>query len=135
MGLDDPDEEDEQVGDRRRATRWRCWTRRRGSARRSCAPPRTRNPAVDFEALGAGVENLLNIFQAFSEWTDDQMRAHFAGMRYGDLKKQVAEMVIAHLEPIQQRYREITSEPGYIDGVLREGAERVSPSPTPPSSW
>ena len=48
-------------------------------------------------------------------------------MRYGDLKKQVAEMVIAHLEPIQKRYREIIAEPGYLAGVLREGAERVSP--------
>jgi tryptophanyl-tRNA synthetase len=85
------------------------------------------NPAVEFDALGPGVENLLNIFQAFSEWTDDQMRAHFSGLRYGDLKKQVAEMVITHLEPLQQRYRQITSEPGYLDGILREGAERVSP--------
>jgi tryptophanyl-tRNA synthetase len=85
------------------------------------------NPAVEFDALGPGVENLLNIFQAFSEWTDEQMREHFSGLRYGDLKKQVAEMVITHLEPLQQRYRQITSEPGYLDGILREGAERVSP--------
>jgi tryptophanyl-tRNA synthetase len=85
------------------------------------------HPAVEFDALGPGVENLLNIFQAFSEWTDDQMRAHFSGLRYGDVKKQVAEMVIAHLEPLQQRYRQVTSEPGYLDGILREGAERVSP--------
>ncbi len=85
------------------------------------------NPAVDFAALGPGVQNLLGIFQAFSGWTDEHMRAHFAGMRYGDLKKQVAEMVISHLEPFQQRYREITSDPGYVARVLREGAERVAP--------
>jgi tryptophanyl-tRNA synthetase len=85
------------------------------------------NPAVDFETAGPGVINLLGIFQAFSEWNDDQMKAHFAGLRYGDLKKQVAEMVISHLEPFQQRYREITGQPGYVAGVLREGAERVAP--------
>jgi tryptophanyl-tRNA synthetase len=85
------------------------------------------NPAVDFAALGAGVENLLNIFQAFSGWTSEKMRGHFHGMRYGDLKKQVAEMVIANLEPLQKRYREIMAEPGYVDSVLKEGAERVSP--------
>ena len=85
------------------------------------------NPAVDFAALGAGVANLLNIFQAFSDWTGEQMRAHFSGMRYGDLKKQVAEMVIAQLEPFQQRYREITADPGYVAGILREGAARVTP--------
>jgi len=85
------------------------------------------NPAVDFDALGPGVENLLNIFQAFSEWPEERMRSHFAGMRYGDLKKQVAEMVISHLEPLQERYRRIMSEPGCLDGLLREAAARVRP--------
>jgi tryptophanyl-tRNA synthetase len=85
------------------------------------------SPAVDFAALGAGVANLLTIFQAFSEWTDDQVKAHFSGMRYGDLKKQVAEAVVAGLEPLQKRYREIMAEPGYLKSVLNEGAERVSP--------
>jgi tryptophanyl-tRNA synthetase len=85
------------------------------------------NPAVDFDAPGPGVANLLNIFQAFSEWSDDAMRAHFSGLRYGDLKKQVAEMTVSKLEPIQRRYKEIVSEPGYLDRVLREGAEAVTP--------
>src|SRR5229473_6810504 len=45
-------------------------------------------PGVDFETMGQGVANLLNIFQAFSGWSGEQMKAHFSGMRYGDLKKQ-----------------------------------------------
>ncbi len=84
-------------------------------------------PAVDFDSAGPGVQNLLSIFQAFSGWPADKLRAHFSGMRYGDLKKQVAEMVIANLEPLQKRYAEIMDEPGYLTGVLKEGAERVSP--------
>ena len=67
---------------------------------------------------------------AFSGEPDDAIKARFAGLRYGDLKKQVAEMVIAHLEPFQQRYREITGEPGYLASVLRQGAERVAPIAT-----
>ena len=73
------------------------------------------------------MRNLLTIFQAFTESSADQMRAHFAGMRYGDLKKHVAEAVIAALEPIQKRYREIMAETGYVARVLDEGAERVAP--------
>src|SRR5580692_1671250 len=84
-------------------------------------------PGVNFENMGAGVRNLLTIFQAVTEWSGDRMRDHFTGMRYGDLKKQVAEAVVAALEPVQQRYREITAEPGYIAGVLAQGAERVAP--------
>jgi tryptophanyl-tRNA synthetase len=85
------------------------------------------NPAVDFATAGAGVANLLGIYQAFSGWDNAQMQTHFTGMRYGDLKKQVAEMVVSNLEPFQQRYREIVSDPAYVTGVLRQGAERVTP--------
>jgi len=84
-------------------------------------------PGVDFDHLGPGVANLLTIYQAFSGWTDDEMRKQFAGMRYGDLKKQVADVVIAHLEPFQQRYREIMGERGYVAQVLAESASRVRP--------
>jgi tryptophanyl-tRNA synthetase len=84
-------------------------------------------PCVNVETAGPGVLNLLAIYQAFSGWSDEQMKHHFHGMRYGDLKKQVAEMVVSQLEPFQQRYRQIVSEPGYLDGVLHEGADRVRP--------
>jgi tryptophanyl-tRNA synthetase len=85
------------------------------------------NPGVDYETMGAGVRNLLTIFQAFTAWSDENTRAHFTGMRYGDLKKQVAEAVISALEPIQKRYREIMAEPGFVAQVLANGAERVTP--------
>jgi tryptophanyl-tRNA synthetase len=85
------------------------------------------NPAVDFDTMGPGVQNLLTIFQAFTDKPEPDVRAHFSGMRYGDLKKQVAEAVIAALEPIQKRYHEIVAETGYVARVLQEGADRVIP--------
>lgn len=84
-------------------------------------------PAVDFEAMGDGVANLLSIYQAFTEASPATIRAEFQGMRYGDLKKRVAEAVLAGLEPIQTRYREITADPDYLDQLLDEGANRVRP--------
>jgi tryptophanyl-tRNA synthetase len=85
------------------------------------------NPAVDFDSMGAGVRNLLTIHQAFSGWENDRMQSHFSGMRYGDLKKQVVEMVVGSLEPLQKRYKEITTDPAYLDGILADGARRVAP--------
>jgi tryptophanyl-tRNA synthetase len=85
------------------------------------------SPAVDFETAGPGVLNLLSIYQAFSGESDEAMKAKFTGMRYGDLKKEVAEMVVAHLEPLQQRYREITADPSYLSDILCDGAARVAP--------
>jgi tryptophanyl-tRNA synthetase len=85
------------------------------------------NSAVDVDSAGPGVLNLLSIYQAFAGVTEDELKSQFTAMRYGDLKKCVADMVIAHLEPFQERYRKIVAEPGYLDGILREGGERVAP--------
>lgn len=84
-------------------------------------------PHVDFANLAPGVQNLIQIAQAFEEWDDARARTEFEGKRYGDLKKRVAEIVVANLEPLQSRYREIVSEQRYLDGVLRKGMERVGP--------
>jgi tryptophanyl-tRNA synthetase len=84
-------------------------------------------PAVDFEKLSPGVLNLIDISKAFMAWGPQQAHAEFNGKRYGDLKKKVADIVVSHLEPLQKRYAEIMDEPGYLTGVLKEGAERVSP--------
>ena len=55
------------------------------------------------------------------------MKSHFAGMRYGDLKKQVGEMVVAKLEPIQKRYEELMADRAELRQILKRGAERIAP--------
>ena len=74
--------------------------------------------------MGPGIANLLTIAQACDSSINKDT---VAGMRYGDFKKRVAEAVVARLEPIQKRYREITAEPSYIESVLAQGRERVLP--------
>ena len=83
------------------------------------------NPEVNFDTMGPGVRNLLGIYQAFSGLTSDAMKAEFSGLRYGDLKKKVAEMVAQSLEPIQARYREVIS--GNLDQILSQGTQRIAP--------
>ncbi len=81
-------------------------------------------PAVDVENMGPGVANLLSIGQACDPAiTKDSV----VGLRYGDFKKRIAEAVITRLEPIQQRYREIAADPGYLQSILAQGRERVLP--------
>jgi tryptophanyl-tRNA synthetase len=81
-------------------------------------------PAVDPASMGPGIANLLTIAQACDS---SVTKESVAGMRYGDFKKRVAEVVIARLEPIQKKYREVTGERGYVDAVLEQGLERVLP--------
>jgi tryptophanyl-tRNA synthetase len=74
-----------------------------------------------------GVFNLLSIYQAITGKGVSEILAEFEGQGYGTLKKTVAEAVIAELEPVQQRYNEMAEDPGYIEQVLKEGADRIRP--------
>jgi len=49
------------------------------------------------------------------------------GMRYGDLKKNVTEMVVSKLEPIQQRYQELMSDRAELRNTLNRSADRIRP--------
>ena len=81
-------------------------------------------PSVDVENMSPGIANLLAIGQACdSAITRDSV----AGLRYGDFKKRIAEAVITRLQPIQRRYEEIVTDPGYLQSVLAQGRERVLP--------
>ena len=81
-------------------------------------------PAVDVENMGPGIANLFTIAQACDNYFSKES---VNGMRYGDFKKRVAEAVIARLEPLQRRYREVTADPAYIAGILARGREHVLP--------
>lgn len=75
----------------------------------------------------AGVNNLLELYEALTGQSRDAIEAHFASARgYGDLKKEVAAVLIETLEPIQARYRELTRDDAYIDNLLAEGAARAT---------
>lgn len=82
---------------------------------------------ISFDPEKAGVHNLLGIYQALTAQSQSTIEAHFADKGYADLKGEVAEAVIAELEPIQVRYREIEEEVGYIDEVLGAGVEKLRP--------
>lgn len=74
----------------------------------------------------AGVNNLLTIFQAFTDEPKEAIENRFSGKGYGDLKKTVAEAVVEGLKPIQARYDALMGEGGYIDEVLAQGAARAT---------
>lgn len=75
----------------------------------------------------SGVNNLLEIYRAFTDEERAAIETHFALARgYGDLKKEVVDVINAALEPIQDRYHELTKEQGYIDEILADGASRAA---------
>ena len=73
-----------------------------------------------------GVSNLMSIMSALTGMSMDAISAEYDGKGYGRFKDAVADSVIAALEPIQQRYDEISADKAYLQEVLQSGAERAS---------
>ena len=67
------------------------------------------------------VSNLLVIYSLTADMTIDGLVAQYEGKGYGALKKDLAEAIVAHLTPIQEKYREIRQS-GRAEDVLRQGA-------------
>ncbi|MFC8501938.1 tryptophan--tRNA ligase [Pedococcus sp. NPDC057267] len=72
-----------------------------------------------------GVSNLLVIHSVLSGTPVEQVAESFAGKGYGDLKKEVADVVVAALTPFQERMRELLDDPAELDRILADGADRA----------
>jgi tryptophanyl-tRNA synthetase len=74
----------------------------------------------------AGVTNLLGIYRAITAKTATAVEADFAAARgYGDLKRMVADVVISVLTPIRERHAALMRDPGELDRLLAQGADRA----------
>ena len=82
---------------------------------------------IRYDEKRPGLYNLLVIYEILSGNSREQIEAHFAQKGYSDLKRELAELVVEQLRPFQQRYRELSSDPSYIDELLRKGAASVRP--------
>lgn len=75
-----------------------------------------------------GVANLLKLVELFEG--EDQRVSYEKlytsdGIRYGDLKQQLAEAIFKELEPIQKKRAELEANPEYVDKMIAQGAERA----------
>jgi tryptophanyl-tRNA synthetase len=79
-----------------------------------------------------GITNLIEIMSVATGEVPDAIEARYDGEGYGKFKLAVAEAVVAMLTPIQQRFRELRSDPAELQRLLAMGADkaRVESAPT-----
>lgn len=78
----------------------------------------------DWESKPA-VSNLIELYSLFAEVSTEDVERRFDGQGYGAFKKELAEVVIAKLQPIQQRFHEIVNSPE-LDEILKRGARKAN---------
>ncbi|MCQ2859463.1 tryptophan--tRNA ligase [Helicobacter pylori] len=80
---------------------------------------------IAFDEKREGVFNLLNIYMLLSNESPEKIEERFKNKGYGDFKKELAEVVIQSLKPIQERYKEISDDE--VKAVLNCGTEKARP--------
>ncbi len=73
-----------------------------------------------------GIRNLIDIYCAVTSKSIQEAEKEFANTGYGTFKKAVGEAVVANLEPIQQKVKELEKNQDYINDVIKQGAEKAS---------
>ncbi len=72
-----------------------------------------------------GVNNLLSIYGAIIGKKPEEAALEFEGQGYGNLKMRVAEAVVEELRPVQEKYKALSEDKGYLESVYKAGAEKA----------
>lgn len=72
-----------------------------------------------------GVSNLLTIYSSLTGRSIADLEDDYAGRGYGDLKKDLAEVVVDFVTPFRERTLELLDDQTYLTDVLRRGAEQA----------
>ncbi len=69
--------------------------------------------------------NLVTIYAALAGVSHDAVLDEFRSARFSDFKARLADLAVDVLGPVGEEMKRLTADPGYVDGVLREGAARA----------
>jgi len=73
-----------------------------------------------------GISNLLTIYSSLTGRTVADLEAAYDGRGYGDLKKDLAEVVVEFVTPFRDRTLELLEDKAQLDAILRSGAEKAA---------
>jgi tryptophanyl-tRNA synthetase len=69
--------------------------------------------------------NLVNIYSALSGQSVSEVISEFAGAQFGTFKPRLADLAVAKLSPISSEMNRLMADPGEIDRILGDGADRA----------
>ena len=78
---------------------------------------------IRFDDSRPAITNLLTIFHLLTGKTNEECEAHFAGKGYGQLKSELAEVVVEFLRPFQERVQQY--DDAALTAILKPGAEKA----------
>jgi tryptophanyl-tRNA synthetase len=71
------------------------------------------------------ISNLMNIYALFARTTVQDIEERYVGKGYGDFKKDLAEVVVEGIQPIQERIAAFDASPQDVVRAIQDGKERA----------
>ncbi len=76
-------------------------------------------------------QNLVGIYAALAGTTPDAVCAQYGGQGFGAFKPALADLIVASLAPIRERYVALKDDHGALDAILIEGARKAAAAAHP----
>ena len=73
-----------------------------------------------------GVKNLIDIYSACTNKSQQDVVKEFDGRGYGDFKMAVGEAVVSVLKPLQDEVARLEKDKAYIDSIIKNNAEKAN---------
>ncbi len=83
------------------------------------------NIKPEVEAARPEAVNLLSIYAALTRRSLAEALEHHGGAQFSDFKRELAAVAVEDLGPIGTEMQRLMEDPGYVDGVLADGAARA----------
>jgi len=80
---------------------------------------------VRFDESRPGIYNLLTIYESFVKEPRPDIEARFVGKGYAEFKRELAEVVVEGLRPLQDNYRRFLADPASLEALLKQGADKA----------
>lgn len=81
---------------------------------------------IKFDTKRKGLYNLLTIYKLFSGKTESQIEKRFKNKGYRDFKKELADLIIKKLSPIQAKISYYMKNKKLLDKILNDGAKKAN---------
>ena len=96
-----------------------------GKIRRAKTDPHPMPDTLEDAGKRPDADNLLGIYAALADQEKAAVVAAFAGKQFSEFKMALTDLAVAKLGPIGAEMQRLMKDPGHVDGILREGAQRA----------
>ena len=83
-------------------------------------------PVISFEKSGPAIKNLLNIYKAFTEETQEEIEEKFEKRGHKEFKEALAQVVIQGLAPFQKKYKRLRQDDDNLRVMLGRGQHKAT---------